>query len=112
MSGCSASCAQPQVADVGLRGEVYRDDFESTRAADVGLGGDLESETFIDWLVGSVQIDEIPAAIQRTLEAYRSEGDGGQSFAEWTRETPDERLRRIVSDDVDATPTVASTEVS
>ena len=112
MSGCSASCAQPQIADVSLRGEVYRDDFESTRAADVGLGGDLADDTFVDWLVGSVPIDEIPATIQRAVRAYADDREDGESFAEWTRRTPDEELREILEDATDADAAVATTEVS
>nr|WP_241175245.1 rhodanese-like domain-containing protein [Natronolimnobius sp. AArcel1] len=112
MSGCSASCAQPQVADIGLRGEVYRDDFESTRAADVGLGGDLETETFVDWLVGSVPIDEIPSVIQRTIRAYDEHREDGESFAEWTRKTPDAELREIVSNEPETTTAVVGTGVS
>jgi ferredoxin-nitrite reductase len=111
MSGCSASCAQPQIADVGLRGEVHRDDFESTRAADVGLGGDLGDDAFVDWLVGSVPIDEIPSAIRRAVAASAAAGGDGQSFSDWARETPDAELRRLLADGPDANRPVAGTEV-
>ncbi|MFC6716496.1 rhodanese-like domain-containing protein [Natrialbaceae archaeon GCM10025810] len=114
MSGCSASCAQPQVADIGLRGEVYRDDYESGRAADVGLGGDLGNDEFIDWLVGSVPIDEIPSVVRRTLLAYDEDREGDESFADWVRRTPESTLQGVITGRDGATaPTVgAGTEVS
>lgn len=84
LSGCSASCAQPQVADVGLRGERYRDERTERPAADVGLGGDLSRSEFIDWVAGSVPIESVPAAIRRVIAAYVDERVGGESFASWT----------------------------
>ncbi|WP_440770502.1 rhodanese-like domain-containing protein [Natronorubrum sp. DTA28] len=98
ISGCSASCAQPQVADFGLRGEVYRDDFDSGRAADLGLGGDLGEDEFVDWLVGKLPIDEVPAVIERTMLAYDADRDGDESFAAWTRRTSNADLRELVAD--------------
>ena len=96
LSGCSASCAQPQIGDVGLRGERYRTDEESGPAVDVGLGGDLENHEFIDWLIGSVPVDEIPATLERTVRAFATERRPNESFAEWTRRTPEEDLRGIL----------------
>src|SRR6266508_1783561 len=54
LSGCSASCAQPQIADIGLRGEVAHTDDAVVEAVDVGLGGSLGGEAaFIDWVEGA-----------------------------------------------------------
>ncbi|OYR51614.1 ferredoxin--nitrite reductase, partial [Halorubrum sp. E3] len=41
LSGCTASCAQPQIADVSLRGMKTRKDGDPVEALDVGLGGGL-----------------------------------------------------------------------
>ena len=98
MSGCSASCAQPQIADIGLRGETYRDDERSGRAADVGLGGDLGRDEFIDWLVGSVPIEDVPSLVERTLLAYEGDRDADESFSDWVRRTPDAELRSVLLD--------------
>ena len=54
LSGCSASCAQPQIADIGLRGEVAHSGDAVVEAVDVGLGGSLGGEAaFIDWVEGA-----------------------------------------------------------
>jgi ferredoxin-nitrite reductase len=93
MSGCSASCAQPQIADVALRGETYRDEQGTQPAVDVGLGGDLGRGEFADWLAGDVPIAELPAAVRRLVEAADTD------FGDWLAETADDDLYRLVTDD-------------
>ncbi|AGB39876.1 rhodanese-like domain-containing protein [Natronococcus occultus] len=112
MSGCSASCAQPQLGDVGLRGEVYRDDFDSGRAADLGLGGDLADDEFIDWLVGKVPIEDVPSVIRATVLAYDDDSGADESFAEWSRRKSDAELRTILAERPEPKPPAAGTEVS
>ena len=99
MSGCSASCAQPQIGDIGTRGEAYRDEERSTAAVDVGLGGDLGSGQFVDWVSGRLPLESFQAAIQRLLERFAAERRPGESFAEWTDRTDADRLDRIVRND-------------
>ncbi|WP_276256461.1 rhodanese-like domain-containing protein [Halomontanus rarus] len=97
MSGCSASCAQPQIADIGLRGEVYRDDSRTTEAVDVGLGGDLGAGEFVDWVAGRVPVETIPAAVERLVLAYDASRRPDESVNEWTDRVPDRELRGILS---------------
>ena len=96
VSGCSASCAQPQVGDVGMRGERYRDDHEEVPAADVGLGGDLGANEFIDWVAGSVPLDTIPGALQRLIGRFEADRGSSESFADWVARTPVPELRSII----------------
>ncbi|RKD88051.1 rhodanese-like domain-containing protein [Halopiger aswanensis] len=112
MSGCAASCAQPQLGDFGLRGEVYRDDFESGRAADVGLGGDLGNDEFIDWLVGKIPIEDVPSVIEATVRAYEDDREPDESFAEWTRRTANADLRELITEQPARDPPAIGTEVS
>ena len=50
-SGCSASCAQPQIADIGFRGEVAHVGNHLAEAVDIGMGGSLGfGSGFIDWI--------------------------------------------------------------
>ena len=99
MSGCSASCAQPQIGDIGMRGEAYRDEQRSSQAVDVGLGGDLGSGQFVDWATGRLPIDSLPDAIKRVLIRFAEERTEGESFAEWTARTDPERLDRVLRAD-------------
>lgn len=74
LSGCSASCAQSQIADIRLRSETYRDETAGEReAVDVGLGGGLGRETFIDWVAGEVPVETIPDAVKRLTTTYVNE---------------------------------------
>lgn len=98
VSGCSASCAQPQIGDVGMRGEAYRDENRSTQAVDIGLGGDLENGRFLDWIFGRVPVEDIPGAIQRVLFRFLKEREDDESFAVWTQRNGGDRLDRILTD--------------
>lgn len=110
MSGCSASCAQPQVGDVGLRGERCRDDTREVPAADVGLGGDLSRERFIEWIAGSVPLSEIPAAIERTIAAYEAGCSTDESLSKWLEAQPPTDLRALVTGEAQSQPAAVEIE--
>ena len=96
-SGCSASCAQPQIADIGFRGDVAHVDQHLEEAVDVGLGGSLGPDAaFIDWVSGSLPVGQVPAALVRLVERYRAETGGEEPFATWARRTDNEELRRTL----------------
>ena len=95
MSGCSASCAQPQIGDIAMRGEAKRTPEGTKDAADVGLGGDLGRGTFADWIAGSVVLDDVPDGIKRLVSAYAADG-GTEAFSEWTERVPDADLRQLI----------------
>jgi ferredoxin-nitrite reductase len=93
LSGCTASCAQPQIADVSLRGMKTRKDGEAVEALDIGLGGGLgENPRFTQWVKQRVPVDEVPGAIRNLLANFeadreeRREGDGGAVEYETFRE--------------------------
>ena len=98
VSGCSASCSQPQIADVGLRGAVHKGDGALKEAYDVGVGGALGPEAgFIDWIEGAVSVDALDAAILRTVVAFDTERHPDESFTSWSRRVPTQALRDVVS---------------
>jgi ferredoxin-nitrite reductase len=81
LSGCTASCAQPQIADVSLRGMKTRKDGEAVEALDIGLGGGLGAEPrFAEWVRQRVPVDEVPGAIANLLSGYEAHSDEGESF--------------------------------
>ena len=89
-SGCSASCAQPQIADIGFRGDIAHVDEHIEEAVDIGLGGSLGPDAaFIDW------VDRRPAgrpgprrARACGRRATRTSGAPGEPFHPWARRTP------------------------
>ncbi len=97
-SGCSASCAQPQIADIGLRGETAKTLDGIVEAMDVGLGGSLGHDAaFIDWVRGAVPATEAPAALLALVGRYRSEAREGELFHEWCRRVPNTDLRDTIN---------------
>jgi ferredoxin-nitrite reductase len=93
-SGCSASCAQPQIADVGFRGETAHRGDAIVEGVDVGLGGSLGTDAaFIDWVEGAKPVDEVPDALVRLVGRYRAERRDGEAFHQWCRRLPNTELR-------------------
>ncbi|MFC6716127.1 nitrite/sulfite reductase [Natrialbaceae archaeon GCM10025810] len=99
MSGCSASCAQPQIADIGFRGETVKLDEEGkiVEGMDFGLGGALGADNdFLDWIENAVPADAVIPALEQLFEAYAEERDEGEKFYQWARRTDNDRLRTIM----------------
>ncbi|ESP88451.1 nitrite/sulfite reductase [Candidatus Halobonum tyrrellensis] len=97
LSGCTASCAQPQIADVSLRGMKTRKDGEPVEALDIGLGGGLgEDPRFADWVEQRVPADEVPGAIGNLLGNFEERREGGESFRDFVERTDEETLAELV----------------
>ena len=59
-------CAQPQIADIGFRGDIAHVDEHIEEAVDIGLGGSLGPDAaFIDWVTGALPVDRVPDALLR-----------------------------------------------
>ncbi|MGH9030316.1 MAG: nitrite/sulfite reductase, partial [Acidimicrobiales bacterium] len=93
-SGCSASCAQPQIADIGFRGETAHVDEHIAEAVDIGMGGSLGTDAaFIDWVEGARPVDDVPDALLRVVRRYLAERQDGEPFYNWARRVPNPELR-------------------
>ncbi|MFL6009004.1 MAG: nitrite/sulfite reductase [Rubrobacteraceae bacterium] len=96
-SGCSASCAQPQIGDIGFRGETAKKDGALVEGVDIGLGGSLGMDAaFIDWVEGAKPADEVPDALARIFERFKQERREGERFHEWARRQRNVGLREIL----------------
>ena len=97
-SGCSASCAQPQIADIGFRGDIAHVDQHIEEAVDIGLGGSLGPDAaFIDWVTGAMPVDKVPDALLRIVGRYQAERRGGEPFHHWARRTSHEELAATIA---------------
>jgi ferredoxin-nitrite reductase len=111
MSGCSASCAQPQIADIGFRGETVQvDDSEASETPladgdavdivegmDFGLGGSLGVDNeFLDWVETAVPASAVVPAIEELFAAYVEERHEGERFYGWCRRVGNDRLRSVI----------------
>jgi ferredoxin-nitrite reductase len=96
-SGCSASCAQPQIGDVGFRGETAKTKTSIVEGVDIGLGGSLGRDAaFIDWVEGAKPTDEVPDALVSVFEKFKEEGREGERFHEWARRKKNKELREAL----------------
>jgi ferredoxin-nitrite reductase len=85
-SGCSASCAQPQIADIGFRGETAHVDASIVEAVDIGLGGSLGTDAgFAKWTFGAVPVDNVPELLGDLVESYIGGRRPDERFHEWIR---------------------------
>jgi hypothetical protein len=99
-SGCSASCAQPQIADIGFRGEVAHVGNHLAEAVDIGMGGSLGAEPgFIDWIEHARPVNDVPDALLRVVRRYQSERREDEPFYNWARRVPGDELRQTLAED-------------
>jgi ferredoxin-nitrite reductase len=97
LSGCTASCAQPQIADVSLRGMKTRKDGEPVEALDIGLGGGLgEDPRFADWVEMRVPADEVPGAIKNLVNSFKELREDGETFRDFVEARDEETLAELV----------------
>jgi ferredoxin-nitrite reductase len=97
-SGCSASCAQPQIADIGFRGDIAHVGEHIEEAVDIGLGGSLGPDAaFIDWVVGAMPVDQVPDALLRVVGRYQAERRADEPFRTWARRTSADDLAATLS---------------
>jgi ferredoxin-nitrite reductase len=97
LSGCTASCAQPQIADVSLRGMKTRKDGDPVEAFDLGLGGGLGANPrFADWVGERIPADEVPGAIANLVETYKTEREGSETFRDFVEARDADELAALV----------------
>ncbi|WP_435364504.1 nitrite/sulfite reductase [Haloarchaeobius sp. DYHT-AS-18] len=102
LSGCSASCAQPQIADVGFRGETVKIDRggegdDIVEGVDFGLGGSLGSDNeFLDWVETAVPADAVVPALEQLLQSFVTDREAGERFYQWCRRVGNDRLRQVM----------------
>ena len=102
-SGCSASCAQPQIGDIGFRGETAKTRDAIVEGVDIGLGGSLGKDAaFIDWVEGAKPAGEVPDALVAVFERFEEERREGERFHEWARRKQNAELRKALRKPVGA----------
>src|SRR5215210_2380302 len=96
-SGCSASCAQPQIGDIGFRGETAKTRDAIVEGVDIGLGGSLGKDAaFIDWVEGAKPAEEVPDALVAVFARFEEERREGERFHEWARRKKNAELREVL----------------
>ncbi|GGM81757.1 nitrite/sulfite reductase [Dactylosporangium sucinum] len=101
LNGCPNACARTQVADIGLKGMLVRDDAtgEMVEGFQIHLGGGLgmaagQTAGFGRKLRGlKTTAVDLPAYVERVARHYLAGREAGESFARWVMRAPEEELR-------------------
>ncbi len=96
VNGCPNSCARFQIADIGFKGSLVPDaDGEMVEGFQVHLGGRLGPDAGFGRKLRALKVtaDEMPAYVERVLQNFSDERDGGESFADWVERAQEESLR-------------------
>ena len=96
VNGCPNSCARTQVADVGLKGMVQKDDEGNlVEVFQVHLGGGLGTEPSLARKTRALKVraEDLPDYVVRLAGHYLSQRAAGESFAAWARRADEGDLR-------------------
>jgi ferredoxin-nitrite reductase len=90
-AGCSSSCAQHQIADVGIEGVLKKVDGEFVEAMDIRIGGRLgEHPRFGDVVVKKVPHWELNETLLRIFNLYEQNHADGETFRDFAGRTDPE----------------------
>src|SRR3954467_14941389 len=103
-AGCSSSCAQHQIADIGIEGVLKKVDGEFVEAMDIRIGGRLGPEPrFGDVVVKKVPHWDLHETLLRIFTLYETTHDEGETFRDFAARTPAEWWsERLEPDPVEA----------
>ncbi|WP_238017353.1 nitrite/sulfite reductase [Dactylosporangium sp. AC04546] len=101
LNGCPNACARTQVADIGLKGMLVRDDAtgDMVEGFQIHLGGGLgmaagQTAGFGRKLRGlKTTAVDLPAYVERVAQHYLAGREAGESFARWVMRAPEDELR-------------------
>ncbi len=82
-AGCSSSCAQHQIADIGIEGVLKKVDGEFVEAMDIRVGGRLGPDPkFGDVVLRKIPHWDLNETLVHVLNLYEQAHDEGETFAE------------------------------
>jgi ferredoxin-nitrite reductase len=85
-AGCSSSCAQQQIADVGIEGVLKKVNGEFIEAMDIRIGGRLGSEPhFGDVVARKIPHWDLNATLLYIFTLYDQHHDEGETFRSFAR---------------------------
>src|SRR4051794_15505985 len=90
-AGCSSSCAQHQIADIGIEGVLKKVDGEFVEAMDIRIGGRLgEQPQFGEVVTRKVPHWELNETLLRIFTLYETHHEDGETFRAFAGRTDPE----------------------
>jgi sulfite reductase (ferredoxin) len=94
VTGCTNSCGQSWIADLGLEGKKIKKDGQMVDAFYFCVGGALGEHAGIARQIGfRAAAEDCPDAIERLLRGYLAQRSEGENLRSYFRRTSDEDLR-------------------
>jgi ferredoxin-nitrite reductase len=88
-AGCSSSCAQHQIADIGIEGVLKRVDGEMVEAMDIRIGGRLGPDPrFGEVVATKIPHWELNAKLLEIFAVYGDGRDPGETLRQFAARTP------------------------
>ncbi len=108
-AGCSSSCAQHQIADIGIEGVLKRVDDEMVEAMDIRIGGHLGPEPrFGDVVLRKVPHWDLNETLLAILRLYEEAHEEGETFAGFAGRTEPEWWSARLAEDAEAAAAVGA----
>ena len=103
-AGCSSSCAQHQIADVGIEGVLKKVDGEFVEAMDIRIGGRLGADPkFGEVVVKKVPHWELNETLLRIFSLYETNHGEGETFRDFAGRTePEWWTEQLTPEEVEA----------
>ena len=94
VTGCTNSCGQSWIADIGLEGKKLKKDGKIVDAFYFCVGGAVGEHAGIARQIGyRAAAEDCPEAIERLLRGYLRQRNSGEDLRSYFRRTSDEELR-------------------
>jgi sulfite reductase beta subunit-like hemoprotein len=91
VSGCPNSCGQHHIADIGFYGSAQRVQGKMAPYYTLLLGGEVsKGKAIFGQPTARVPAKNVPDAILRLVEMYRSKRNTGETFRDWIRRNQSE----------------------
>jgi ferredoxin-nitrite reductase len=98
LTGCSHSCAQHYIGDVGLQGVKVVVSGETVEGYNIVFGGGFGADAAIGKEVfKSISFSEVPKLLENVLQIYQQRRNSGESFAAFTRRHEVKQLQEMFS---------------
>lgn len=99
LTGCSHSCAQHYIGDIGMQGVKTQVNGESVEGYNIVLGGGSGHDSGIAREVfKGIPFTQIPRLIEHSLKIYLQRREPGESFARFTRRHAVKELQEMFSE--------------
>ncbi len=101
VTGCTNSCGQAWIADIGLEGKKMKKDGRLVDAFYFCVGGSVGEYAGVARQIGyRAAAEDCPQAIERLLRGYLRKRDEGESLRAYFRRSTDQELREDLAGEV------------